>query len=258
MNPTTGYTQQKHYDAECRMRVALDALAGASDPAERHRLLLRLADQQAEQAQGYTAAFGPDPVDDEGTCTDLFDSLWFSANLYAMLAGVEAAVALGTRRVTTPFALEAEAGAVLDRMAATPVLADRMRMLRELIDAVVPVAGGQAAETLWCLPAPGFSGPLTLAEKDAWFADQGYPAGTATGDRRVTALVLRLVVAAGSVVGALGGVAVYFAATRGPWYAGLLVSFATVAVLFAIVRGWARRQRNLRELAEYRPVAGGR
>lgn len=52
----------------------------------------------------------------------------------------------------------AEAVAVIALMAATPALDDRMRLLERLYEAAHPVVGGQAAETIACLPAPASDG----------------------------------------------------------------------------------------------------
>jgi len=184
--PTEVTAESTYWDADERLRSAHTALAGAADPGERARLLTELADAQDEQARVHHDAFGPDPLDDEGG-RDLAESLAYSALLYRLLADVEAAVAEPVRgRRVADSVLEPHAGTALEHMAATPDLRERTELLEDVALAVAEVAGAQAVETLWCLPSPGYSGWMTIADKDAWRAERGYgPGSEALGRARL-------------------------------------------------------------------------
>jgi hypothetical protein len=84
------------------------------------------------------------------------------------------------RRAYRHTSLEPVAAAILDRMAETPDLGTRMRMLGELAAAVAPIVGAQAAEALWCLPAPGHTGPQTDEERVRWMDERGIRAARFT------------------------------------------------------------------------------
>jgi hypothetical protein len=240
------------------LRIASVELGKASDPAVRARLLLKLAGAQQHQADIHTAVFGPDPLDDpehEGVCVDLADSHAFSAMLYGLLADVERTVAfpiLGRRR-NTDTRLEAVAGPVLDRMADTPNLDARMRMLDGLIDAVKPIVGGQAAESLWCLPAPGFSGPLTLKEKDEWLAGLDGSGGldVISFSRRMDTIGPRIVFAAVVIAAILGAALSIAGAVRGSWLDVAVGASLAVAVPVVYIRRLRSRWAYLAEPTAY-------
>jgi hypothetical protein len=163
--------RERYFGEERALRRVWRGLAREAGPRERAELLREAAGRMGRMAGACPGAFGPEPIEWEGG-RDLAESQAFSAALLRVLAQVEdivrGAVAGGdvgladaglagvatpeVRAVlSTPVAL-----AVLKRMAATPDLAERHPMLRGLYHAVEPVVGGQAAETVACLPAPGF------------------------------------------------------------------------------------------------------
>jgi hypothetical protein len=129
-------------------------LAGTVDPRQRAKLLECLAELTAAMARRHAAAFGPDPVNG----IDMADSLAYSADLYRLLRRVEHAVSVGRGRYADGSDLDRAAASVLDEMTATPDLVDRMRLLKRLYEVVLPLVGGQAAETVACVPAPGMRG----------------------------------------------------------------------------------------------------
>jgi hypothetical protein len=185
------------------LRAAHIALAEAGAARERAWLLGKLAEYELASARAHPHLFGPDPLEDEGG-RDLSESMGWSATLYRLLADVERVVAVNyvhigqygdgepmysrigrevRREVGT--LLEAEAGPILNRMSHTPDLAERVKLLEDLADAVADLVGAQALETLWCLPSPGYSGWLTVAEKDAWWRTAGYGDGMESFSRRM-------------------------------------------------------------------------
>ncbi|TAK89345.1 MAG: hypothetical protein EPO06_11825 [Burkholderiaceae bacterium] len=171
---TTSAARGTYFGAEERLNIGSVALAQTSDPAERGRLLAKMADAASDQARVYRDAFGPDPMREEGG-RDMAESCGHSATLYRLLSDVEYAVVdPGHQRTLDPHSdLESCAWEVLARMARTPDLAARMRLLADLADTVEPIVGGQAVDTLWCLPSPGHRGWLTLAEKDELIRSMG-------------------------------------------------------------------------------------
>lgn len=240
-------TRDHYFAAEDEMRVAHVALAEAADPAERATLLYKLFRAQQRQAKMHTAVFGPVPLDDEAG-RDLAESEAHSATLYGLLADVEQAIAypgVGQRGYTdTP--LEPHAGATLNRMAATPDLDARMRLLNDLIGDLEEVIGGQAVETLWCLPAPGFSGPLTVEEKDAWYAENGYGVtGVATFSRAMDRYAPRLAFAAVVFFSLLGIALTGRALAMGSWPLDALGLALAVGVPVMYVRTRLARRRFL-------------
>jgi hypothetical protein len=158
-----------YWAARDAANIAQNRLEKESDPHRRALLLADLAEAEIGQARLHFATFGPDPLDDEDG-RDLADSLAYSAHLYRLLRQVEAAVASGRPRLQDGTNLDHAASDVLDRMAATPDLQARMRLLEELCDVVLPIVGGQAAEVLPCLPAPDMVG---------WLSEHQYSAGIA-------------------------------------------------------------------------------
>lgn len=141
----------------------LDQLTTLDDPKLRARVLWELAEVETAMARTHRAGFGPDPIEHEGG-RDLADSIASSALLYRLIADVEKAAAHGERRRYTETELEPHAGPVLDRMAGTADAEARGALLDDLYDAVVDVVGGQAAEAVHCLPAPGHRRARTLRQ----------------------------------------------------------------------------------------------
>jgi hypothetical protein len=222
-------TESDYFALDDQLRDLYDVLVKTTDPAERARLLYKLFQVQQHQAKIHTAVFGPDPIEDEGG-RDLAESLGYSAILYGLLADVEKAVAyprLGRRNTTTP--LEPHAGAILDQMAQTPDLGARMRLLKSLDEAVDQVIGPQAAETLWHLPAPGWSGPLTVEEKDAWLAEQGMGNDVETFDRAANRAWPWLLFALTVAVTIAGAVFAYL------WWESGSLLLAGISALVAVI-----------------------
>jgi hypothetical protein len=136
-------------------------LEKATDPHPRAELLYELADVELGMAELHMDAFGPDPIPDEGG-RDLADSDALSALLIRLYADVEDAAAHGKPRALTDTRLEPHAGPILDCMAAEPDAERRGALLEPLFWAVVDVVGGQAAETIARMPAPGHPRPHSL------------------------------------------------------------------------------------------------
>lgn len=84
---------RRHYfELSNQADTIMQGLRRTADPAERAVLLERLADREAQMAAVHTAAFGPDPIAEEGG-RDLAESTSMSADLLRMLAETERAVA---------------------------------------------------------------------------------------------------------------------------------------------------------------------
>lgn len=151
----TGYEARKEYfELEARAGSYLDELARIDDPKERARLLFKVGRIDAELAGLSVKGWRSDLEDDEHGI-DMAQSMRFAGVLCRLLGDVEQAVAypdLGRRERTTH--LERACGEILDKMAATLDLAERLTYLDPLYDAVVGNVGGQAAEAIACLPAP--------------------------------------------------------------------------------------------------------
>jgi hypothetical protein len=129
------------------------ALAVADDPRHRAPLLFKLAHFTLQQADVYNRAWGAE-TDPDGT--DAEQSLRWTACLYRLLADVEQAIAFPGhgRRVLMSAVLGQVSDEVLERMATTVLLGDRMALLRELRAAVRHVVGEQAASSILLLPYP--------------------------------------------------------------------------------------------------------
>lgn len=154
---------------------SLDALRFCSQPLERHALLTDAATHATTAANTFVAGYGTDPNNENDRATT--ETMHHVATLYLLLAAVEESLMYGFRAVPvggrddlpeSEWALFDAAHGPLSEMAATPYLDDRLRLLENLHDAVEPVIGGDAAETLWCLPGQGFIGWTTEAERDDW------------------------------------------------------------------------------------------
>ncbi len=133
-------------------------LGRQADPADRAATLNQLAVVQYEQARVHDAAWGVDrfPADCRDVAGDMAQSMRYSARLYRLLGYVETAVAYGLGGRPCPDRpVDVAAAGVMERMAAMSDLGARMALLEELGWAVLPVVGGQAAETVFCLPWPG-------------------------------------------------------------------------------------------------------
>ena len=149
-----------YWAADTAAREAHAELGRTVDPQRRARHLRTLADRELDMAQQFHAAFGPDAIPGEGR--DMTISLGHSAHLLFLLHCIEYAISINRGRYADGSDLDHAAEMVLDEMAATPDLMDRMRLLERLYDVVEPLVGGQAAETVACLPAPGMRGWETL------------------------------------------------------------------------------------------------
>ena len=126
-------------------------LRQVGDHFTRYHLLARAGRAQLDMAALLPAAFGPDPLPDEPG-RDLADALASSGHLLAMVADAENAIAVADtrRRYGVGAELEAAAGPILDRAIAAGIIG--RAVLDELYDAVEPLVGPQAAETIACLP----------------------------------------------------------------------------------------------------------
>jgi hypothetical protein len=135
-----------------------DRMTETHDPVERARLLDAVAEVDQQVADIHMEVFGPDPIESEGGW-DLAESHAHSARLLRVLADVERATDSTLRRKLTASWLEPCASPVLGRMACRVEIDSRAQLLGAFYEAVVDHVGGQAAETLACLPyAPGRSG----------------------------------------------------------------------------------------------------
>lgn len=143
---------RKYAVHERRQRVLLGELRHAADAQHRAGLLLNLATATQRIANLHNQVHGIEWIEEEDRSTAT--SLMLEAGLYRALCDVELAVAHGVTRVRAVGCVEQVAADVLDRMAASPNLAGRVRLLDELRTAVLPAVGVQAAEALVCLPSP--------------------------------------------------------------------------------------------------------
>ncbi|MEU7802714.1 hypothetical protein AB0B10_25980 [Micromonospora arborensis] len=157
---------------------------------DRPAWLGRLAQHLQTMSEVHREAFGPQPIPEEGG-RDLADSHALSALLVQLIADAEYAATWRTPRRVTITELEQHAGSVLDRMAATRSPAQRGQLLDELYEAVVDVVGGQAAEQVHCLPAPGHWRPTTFWQHLMTLPRGGTSSGlSAPGLAATTALIL--------------------------------------------------------------------
>jgi hypothetical protein len=142
-------------------------LATATSRGDRAAYLRQLAMYENDLAQLHTATFGPDSdEDDDGR--DVAESLASSASLLRALADAESTTADWPPRIPARADIEQVAGAILDRIAATPDLTARRQLLEDLHNAVTPVVGTHAAETLASLPSPGYIGWRPGSERAQW------------------------------------------------------------------------------------------
>ncbi|MEU3455665.1 hypothetical protein ABZ671_18990 [Micromonospora sp. NPDC006766] len=210
----------------------------------------QLASLEAQQARLHLDAFGPDPIPGEDG-RDMAESLRLSALLLDLIADTEYAVAVSGPRVLTTTELEPHAGPILNRMLNIPNPVKRGQLLDELYDAVVDVVGGQAAETIACLPAPGHEQLVTAGQHiGALVSDRSRDMAReiAWGVLVLVAAVLTAVVTGPARIPAWLGVAVTIAGTvaagLAAWAPQLLrpnrmpaVSAALVAAAFGLVAG---------------------
>ncbi|MFC0504167.1 hypothetical protein [Micromonospora costi] len=146
-------TNQRRYafhESQCRTIRA--HLARVVDPGDRADMLRRLATSLHRRAVLYASVHGVHQLEGETTTADL--SMLWEADLYEALCDVEAAHVYHTPRARGMDQIEETAGPVLDRMAATPDLGGRLRLLGALHDSVLPVVGKRAAAQVRALPAP--------------------------------------------------------------------------------------------------------
>lgn len=148
--------ERAYWAADDAAHEAHASLGRAVDPLQRARLLRALAGYELDMAHQFHAAFGVDLA--PGESGHMATSLGRSAHLLMLLHHVEYAVSIQRGRYADGSRLDHAAEMVLDEMAATPDLVDRMRLLERLYDVVLPLVGGQAAETVACLPTPGMRG----------------------------------------------------------------------------------------------------
>ena len=133
-------------------------LAEVRCPDSRAELLAELEACAAIQTRFHNQAFSP--RERRGCCT--YEDHRNTASLLRLVREAEAAVLTvgSTRRAWHDLydtELAQAAAPVLDRIAQAHDLAERMELIRgDLYDAVYPIVGGQAAEVLACLPAPGW------------------------------------------------------------------------------------------------------
>lgn len=152
-------SQAEYFALDKKAGQIYDRVAETTDGHERTKLLFAAAEVEQRMADVHFEVFGADPNSDEGG-RDLSESLTHSALLMRLIADVEQ-VACGETlsRFTTGTWLEPYAGPVLNRMVATETVQQRAALLEDLYDAVYPHVGGQAAETLACVPlADGMCG----------------------------------------------------------------------------------------------------
>ncbi|MEU7802715.1 hypothetical protein AB0B10_25985 [Micromonospora arborensis] len=127
-------------------------------------LIGQRASLEEQMARHYPAAFSPDTIPCEDD-RDMAESRQLAAVLLHLVADAEYAASVGGPRLLTSSELEPYAGPVLDRMASTRDPEERGQLLTDLYDAVVDVVGGQAAEAIACLPAPGHEQLVTLGQR---------------------------------------------------------------------------------------------
>jgi hypothetical protein len=144
----TGWeARREHAALGARAAAVWGRLARVADPGQRAVLLHELAAHRWGQALLVPAGWGPIGSEQPDR---------WRAVLAGLLADVESAVAMpgrGRRDVGT--VLEPVAGPVLDRMAATPDLAERVTYLRHLYTAAADITGTDpAADTVLALPYP--------------------------------------------------------------------------------------------------------
>lgn len=145
-----------YWEFDTRLNGLHRQLGHTTDARERSVLLFRLARTQLGQAEVHDAAFGIDVLNEDDAASTMAQSMRWSACLYRLLGDVEKAVGYpghGRRERMSAILGETSDG-VLDRMAETPDLADRRALLGALYEAVIGKVGGQAAETVACLPYP--------------------------------------------------------------------------------------------------------
>lgn len=144
---TTGTTYQRFSDA-AEMLHAL--LRNATQADDRARVLYGLSAVEDALAILHQRTYGPDPLPDEPV-RDLADALALSAYLLGRIADAEQAIAnrrplaAGRHQV-----LDIAVNPILDRMITAGHMDEQLR--DQLYNAVEPLVGGQAAETIACLP----------------------------------------------------------------------------------------------------------
>jgi hypothetical protein len=154
-----GRAQAAFWEAEHFAGRFQQMLAETSDAESRAWMLAEAARHERVMGANRDAAFGR-----WSRCTTALEYR-YAYQLLSMLADVEAHVAAEEPWEIDPNSDAADdmrvlgvATSVLARMAATADLDERMDLLRDLYDAVYPLVGGQAAEVLATLPAPGWYG----------------------------------------------------------------------------------------------------
>ncbi len=149
--------REKYWESDREVGHVYQLLAKETAGLDRDRLLRFAACHTIDMSRNHFAGFGPAPIAHEGG-RDLTVSLAHRSHLYRLLAQVEYAAATRRRRWQDGTSLDHAAEAVLNRMAKEEDLPARMRLLEELYNVVEPIVGGQAAESLACLPSPGMTG----------------------------------------------------------------------------------------------------
>lgn len=165
-SPTARDAQAHYFAAQDRAASRVEKLEQVDKPDERMMLLYHLGRDEHDMATHHIKGWGHEWYDDDGMSAH--QSMLWSACLLRLLADVEKAVAYpqyGRRETTTD--LERAAGEVLDKMAATPDLVERMAYLPTLYAVVLDKVGGQAAETVATVRYPGRPDDLfALVEAD--------------------------------------------------------------------------------------------
>ncbi|MEU9888036.1 hypothetical protein [Sphaerisporangium sp. NPDC051011] len=131
---------------------AAERLAITTEPAERARLLLVMADAYYWWAERHTEVYGADLIEEDGV--DKAVSLGMTFGLLRALASMETARAAGVpRERAANSTVEARGGRHLDALVTAHGLELRADLYEELHTVLVPVIGSQAASPLWQMSA---------------------------------------------------------------------------------------------------------
>lgn len=253
------FSARRRYHALTRASSEIqEALYGEGDPARRAELIRRLAEFEAELAELYPAAWGPAPIDSEGSW-DRAEVLAAGAELLVLYAATEDACTTVDAGAEWPYdtlyglAQVADAGAVeADLWGELAITTDRAKRA-ELIEMITGHATarlcGHASEPLAC-----------LAATEAELADPGsrYRSGHPT--RWLIACVF-IVIAGLAIVPLISGmhpVALRIGLTVGLAAAAVVaVSGTVLAFWYGSVQGRDEARRRYCELTEELGELGG-
>lgn len=144
---TTQATEADYTKYEDDCDRAFTALSAERDPLKRAELLDVLALNDEHQAAIHEQLFGADPDETGHPAAEWLAS---SAVLLRALAATERALATGQARVpATDPSIEDAARHLLDRLAVEADPFERAVLCDDLVDAVMPIVGGQAIERLY-------------------------------------------------------------------------------------------------------------